>query len=305
MNLSVASVTTAYNAARFLPRQIDALLAQSRPLQEIVIVDNASTDGTSAMLAERYPQVTVLRLQENAGAAGGWAAGLKYAAIEKGHNWVWNFDDDSVPQMTTLEFMLEGAGGVAADPAVGMLVPLPVHNKTGTVYPPVLWRDRFVKPGKERMQEDVWFADIAVASGCMVRREAVKRTGVPRADFFMDVFDFEYCLRLRSNGYKIAVITKCKIDHEIGDTRIIRLPGFRYAWHGHAPWREYYIGRNQVYLVWSLYPTFKTKWYMTMHLLRHIVAIALFGDRKAASLKQLLHGMVDGWRAKLGRRLTP
>ncbi len=302
---SVASITTAYNAAQFLPRQIDALLAQSRPLQEIVIVDNASTDGTSAMLAERYPQVTVLRLEENGGAAGGWAAGLKYAALERRHDWIWNFDDDSVPQKTTLEFMLSGASGVAANPEVGMLVPLPVHDETGTTYPPVLWRNRFVKPDKERMQATEWFADIAVASGCMVRREVVEKVGVPRADFFMDVFDFEYCLRMRSQGYKIAVVTQCKMNHEIGETRIIRLPGFRYAWHGHAPWREYYIGRNLVYLAWSLYPKFMTKWYMTMHLFRHMTAIVLFGDKKVASLKEMLHGMVDGWHAKLGRRLTP
>jgi len=67
MNLSIASVTIAYNAASVLPRQLDALLRQTRPLQEIVVVDNGSTDGTSRMLAERYPQVTVLRMAENLG----------------------------------------------------------------------------------------------------------------------------------------------------------------------------------------------------------------------------------------------
>ena len=97
MKPSIASITTAYNAAHRLPRQIDALLRQTRALQEIVVVDNGSTDGTSAMLAERYPQVTVLRLSSNAGAAGGWAAGLTYTALEKRHDWIWNFDDDSVP----------------------------------------------------------------------------------------------------------------------------------------------------------------------------------------------------------------
>lgn len=65
MTVSVASVTTAYNAARMLPRQLDALLSQSVPLKEIIVVDNASTDRTVSLLAERYPQVTVLLMPEN------------------------------------------------------------------------------------------------------------------------------------------------------------------------------------------------------------------------------------------------
>lgn len=305
MKPSVASITTAYNAAHLLPRQIDALLRQSRPLQEIIVVDNASTDGTSAMLVERYPQVKVLHLQENVGAAGGWAIGLQYAALVKKHDWIWNFDDDSVPQESALESLLGGAGEIACDPAVGMLVPLPIHGATGTLYPPAFWRERYVAPSEEEMRLPVWYADVAVASGCLVRQEAVEKVGVPRSDFFMDIFDFEYCLRMRSHGYKIAVIKKCEMNHEIGETRIIRLLGFHYAWHGHAPWREYYIGRNKVYLAWSLYPSFKAKWYMTVSLLRHMTAIVLFGEQKFLSIKEMLHGIIDGWHAKLGRKLVP
>ena len=44
----------------------------------------------------------------------------------------------------------------------------------------------------------------------------VEAIGLPRADFFMDFFDFEYCLRARSHGYRIAVITRSKLAHEIG-----------------------------------------------------------------------------------------
>ena len=65
---SVASITTAYNAAAALRQHIDALLRQERPLQEIIVVDNASSDETRSLLAAQYPQVTVLRMTENLGA---------------------------------------------------------------------------------------------------------------------------------------------------------------------------------------------------------------------------------------------
>src|SRR5258707_6179442 len=147
MSQSVASLTIAHNAAKALPRQLEVLLLQTHPLQEIIVVDNASTDGTSAMLAERYPQVTVLRMKENVGAAGAWARGLSYAALEKQHEWVWSFDDDSVPNAFVLANLLDGIGslnGTQAD--VGMVAPIPVHQKSGTCYPPLLWQNGFVKP---------------------------------------------------------------------------------------------------------------------------------------------------------------
>lgn len=305
MKLSIASITTAYNAAHVLPRQIDALLRQSRPLQEIVIVDNGSTDGTSAIVAERYPQVTVLRLPENIGAAGGWAAGLTYAALEKGHDWIWNFDDDSVPHESALESLLTAAGAIVEDPRLGMLAPVPVHASTGTLYPPLLWRDGFVKPGGDMLKEPIWYPDLVLASGCMVRRQVVGEIGLPRADFFMDFFDFEYCLRARSRGYRIAVARECKFAHEIGNARIHRLAGFLHVWPEHAPWREYYMSRNITYAVRWLYPSFRAKRFLALNLLRHAVAILCFGSRKAASLKKMCQGVCDGTRGRLGARFVP
>jgi len=87
MSGSVASVTLAYNATRFLQRHIEALRRQTRGVQEIIVVDSASTDGTGAMLAEQYPCVTALSMAENLGAAGAWAAGdpsrasLRFAGV--------------------------------------------------------------------------------------------------------------------------------------------------------------------------------------------------------------------------------
>lgn len=67
MNWSVASVTVAYNDAGVLPRQIESLQRETRPLKEIIVVDNASTDGIRSLLAERFPQATVLPMAGNRG----------------------------------------------------------------------------------------------------------------------------------------------------------------------------------------------------------------------------------------------
>jgi GT2 family glycosyltransferase len=306
MNPSVASVTVAYNAARGLPQKIDALLRQTRPLQEIIVVDNGSTDGTSTMLRQRYPQVKILTMAENLGMAGAWAAGLAYAALEKRHDWTWTFDDDSVPNDDTLELLLQGWRSLDGLPGeVGMLAPLPIHRETGIGYLPLLWRDGFVRPSADLLGKPIWFADLVIVSGCLVRREVVEKVGLPRADFFMDFFDFEYCLRARSQGYRIAVIMRSRLNHEIGNARKVRLPGYSRLWPDHAPWREYYISRNMTYAGWWLYPSRRTKQFIVRHLLRHAAGVLLFGSHKLVGLKRLVQGFQDGRRAQLGARFRP
>jgi GT2 family glycosyltransferase len=306
MTTSVASVTTAHNAAQVLPRQIEALLGQSLPLQEIVVVDDQSGDGTSRMLAERYPQVRVIRTAENVGAAGAWSRGLAYAAIERRHDWVWTLDQDSVPPRNALETLLAGSASVdAGGGEVGIVTALPVHWETQTCYPPLLWREGFVKPSAEELHQPIWFADLVIASGLMVRRELVEKIGLPRADFFMDLADFEYCLRARSAGYRIAVVTGVRLSHEIGHARPVRLPGYAALWPDHAPWREYYMSRNLAYVAWWLYPSGPTKRSVVRHMLRHAVGSVLFGSEKLACVKKMVQGFSDGRRARLGIRFLP
>jgi GT2 family glycosyltransferase len=306
MNPSIVAITTSYNALHCLPRQIEALRRQTCALQEIVVVDNASTDGTVEMLSERYPQVRVLKMAENLGAAGGWAAGLSYAALETQHDWIWTFDDDSVPSADSLSNLLQGFASLNGFQAeVGMIVPMPVHSATGTHYSPLFWRDGFVKPSAQQMREPLWFADMAIASGCLIRREVVETIGLPRADFFMDFFDFEYSLRARAHGYKIAVVPAASLDHEIGNARRVWLPGGSRLWSNYAPWREYYNSRNLSYAGWHLYPNHGTKRFVLRHLMRRAAAVMLFSPNKAACIRKMMQGFSDGRRARLGIRFRP
>jgi GT2 family glycosyltransferase len=258
------------------------------------------------MIAERYPQVTLLKLPENLGVGGGLAAGMTYAALEKSHDWVLTFDQDSVPNNDALKILLRGTDTLrGTEGEVGIAAALPVHTETGECYPPLIWCDGFVRPSAELRQQAIWFADLVITSGCMVRREVVEKVGLPRADFFIDFVDFEYCLRVRANGYKIAVISGAELGHEIGNAQKIWFLGRRRLWPGYAPWREYYYSRNLAYAGWHLYPNSGTKRFVLGHLARHAGAVILFSPRKAACLRKMAQGFSDGWRAKLGIRFRP
>lgn len=106
--VSIAAVVVTYNRKELLRQNLNSLLAQTRPVDEIIVMNNASTDGTAEMLARefKYPQITVVTMPENIGAAGGFHEGMKLA-YEKRYDWIWVMDDDAFPYKDALERLTE------------------------------------------------------------------------------------------------------------------------------------------------------------------------------------------------------
>jgi rhamnopyranosyl-N-acetylglucosaminyl-diphospho-decaprenol beta-1,3/1,4-galactofuranosyltransferase len=108
-NVSVAAVVVTFNRKELLCECLDALRTQTIPLSRIVLVDNASTDGTAELLAEKgYLEsgtFDYIRLPINSGGAGGFHEGVK-RAYEAGFEWLWLMDDDVEPMPGALEKML-------------------------------------------------------------------------------------------------------------------------------------------------------------------------------------------------------
>lgn len=89
-DVKVAAVVVTYNRKELLRECLNALLNQTRPLDEIIVIDNASTDGTQEMIAKEFPYITYVLMSENIGGAGGFHEGMKLA-YEKGYDWIWVF----------------------------------------------------------------------------------------------------------------------------------------------------------------------------------------------------------------------
>jgi rhamnosyltransferase len=301
---SIASVTIAYNAAEVLPRQIERLLQQSWNLAEIIVVDNGSTDGTSEMLAARYPQITVLRFAQNISPGTAASIGMSHAIFEKGYDWVWIFDADSEPEPDTLRRLLNGLESLnGCGESVGILAPLLLHRAGGECYPPHYWRDGWIKPSPALLRQPVLLVDLVLGSGMMIHRQVVESIGVLHEQMAVYFQDFEYCLRAREHGYQIAVVTDARLAHEVGYPRPVRLWGFRWLWSIHKPWQEYYMARNLIYIAWHLYSNFKTKRFVVRHTLRHAIGVLLFSPRNLECLTRIAQGCLDGWTGRMGVRI--
>lgn len=301
--LSVASLIVTYNSADMLSEQLTSLCLQTRVLDEVIVVDNASTDSTRHLLRERYPWVTVIGLEQNRGIGGALATGLRYAIEASGHDWIWMLDHDSIPRKDGLEQLLLAVEHVNdTGERIAVVAPLAVNTATELVYPGLLWRGRWVSPDAGTLREDISYVDVVISSGSLVCAEAVRVVGLPRADLFMDFVDFEHCLRFRRHGYKIAVVRNSILDHTMGSPRLVSFLGMKRTWADHAPWREYYMARNQIFTLGQYFPDWKSKIYALWKVLRHLSGILLFGRNKIECLRMICFGIHDGCKGRLGIR---
>src|SRR6266852_892173 len=102
--MRVLALIFAFNDADVIEQTIAAIAHQTRPVDEILLVDNASVDGT--LDRPSVGNVTVLRHPENLGASGAICSGFRYA-LERGYDWIWTFDADAAPEPDALAKKLE------------------------------------------------------------------------------------------------------------------------------------------------------------------------------------------------------
>jgi glycosyltransferase involved in cell wall biosynthesis len=80
--MRVSIVVPAWNGRSYLPACLEALLTQAYPDFEVIVVDNASTDGSADLVAEKYPLARLIRNKRNLGFSGGCNAGMRAAQGE-------------------------------------------------------------------------------------------------------------------------------------------------------------------------------------------------------------------------------
>ncbi|WP_224766138.1 glycosyltransferase family 2 protein [Nocardioides campestrisoli] len=234
-----AVVVVTFNRADLLARMLDGLAAQTVAPDEVIVVDNASTDHTAEVLAGRTDlPLTVLSMTENLGGAGGFHAGTR-AAHQAGHQRIWLMDDDVVPAPDCLEVLLarpepclmavrEDLDGALVEKAAirfDLDRPWSVRPKRSSV--DSVYASRAAMPATVEV-ENVAF------EGFMVSREVVDAIGLPDPSFFIFYDDVDYALRARRAGFGIVAVR---------DAVLVRQLDFNQQ-HDLAGWKGYYMYRN-------------------------------------------------------------
>ncbi|MEM6439550.1 MAG: glycosyltransferase family 2 protein [Pseudomonadota bacterium] len=258
---SLAAVIVTYNRREKLEKVIAALEAQTRAIDEIIVVDNASDDGTGDLLAARVgPGFRHLRLPENIGGAGGFNAGTR-AAYEAGHDLIWLSDDDAYPEpdaIGTLESALadfEARHGRRPSFACSM-----VRWTDGSLCemntPPTVWDwPRFYTP------QTPWFLVRSCSFvSALVPRRSIEKHGLPIKDYFIWYDDAEYTKRL-ARGQPGLYVPNSVIVHDLPKNK-----GVNYGLVDEANiWKFEYGARNETSARWR-----DDGWFGVLEFLRHV-----------------------------------
>jgi GT2 family glycosyltransferase len=264
----------------------------------VVVVDNASTDGTVDAVAAAFPSVDIVRNAENLGFAGGNDVGLQWA-LDAGADHVLVLNNDVEVEPTTVTRLLEAASSL---PAVG------------AVNPKILFAE---PPGR------IWFAgarfdprrgyngrqrgygrldgpdyattvetDRACGAAMLLPREALQAVGRFDEELFLYSEDTDWSLRAKAAGYRLYVVPEARVLHHVSAS----------AGGESSPTTLYYGMRNAIVVCERHAPLGALgTWRRRLVLLGAHVVQAVRSEQPRAGLAAVR----DGWRDARAVRLGP
>lgn len=209
--LKILAVVVTHNRRVLLERCLDHLNLQARRPDQVLVVNNASNDGTESMLAHRGVRCLT---QENLGSAGGWHRGIS-TALDEGFDAVWLMDDDGFPDRQALarleEALLPGVACTASlvvreDNPDRFVFPHPVLDRKGL---PVLFarRRKLHTVGElEKRAKGGTYPFAHFFNGALISCAAIKRVGNVNRDYFIFGEEVDYFFRLREAGEVCSVL---------------------------------------------------------------------------------------------------
>ena len=234
---TVTIIVLNWNGRSYLEACLEALLDQTHRADEIILVDNGSTDNSVELVQTRYPSVKIQENELNLGYATGNNSALRTLASEVGVL----LNPDIVVRQNWLENLLQA---LARDPSVGitgckLLFPgeqqlqhaggFITHPRAMPAHRGMYDRDE----GQFDTPEDV---DFVTGAALAVRREVMETAGYLDEGFFMYFEDADWCARVRRAGFRVRYVPEATAVHDESALAVRGSPSYLRRFHG-GRWR--------------------------------------------------------------------
>lgn len=236
MNDRIVCVVVTFNRKNYLIECLNGLLSQSIEVEKIIIVDNASTDGTEGLLAENFflnnSKISYYKLPVNLGGAGGFKYGIEIA-LEHKSDWVWLMDDDVRPESNCLEELLKYKF------ISECLHPRKIFEN-GDFYK---WEHNIDIQSNNKMQlqdisfkngKSITFVNVGCFEGMLIKTTIINMIGLPDEKYFIGEDDTLY-------GVKASSYTNVSYVQSAVMRKLIPIGNL-------SPWKSYYQIRNKFFL---------------------------------------------------------
>ena len=276
----------------FRPRSEDLEnLAKLRPqVQGLVVVDNGSSEEKRNLLriASREWDFTLIENGDNLGIATALNIGVKWAQSQ-GYTWVALFDQDSTAPPAFIDTMLRAYDASCRRDRIALLVPRYIDSRLGIPLPATY--------------ADNGSLQVAMTSGSLIPISMFCQQGWFEECLFIDGVDYEYCLRLRGNGYSVEECAEAVLLHAPADFTECRLNGFRlFSTSNYSAGRRYYRDRNKIWMMrkyWTRYPTFFLS--TLYNSIKDCLKIILAETDKRRKVCHMALGVRDGLLGRMGK----
>ncbi len=239
----ISAVVVNYQGEAYLEACIRSLQAQSLPVAEIIVVENASTDGSLSVLNSNFRDVEILRMRSNVGACTARNVGMRAAR----YRWVLLLDNDVVMEPNVLqrlsESIAERPGAVMAQPrSVFKDDPARIHYDGGDLhYVGLISLHHFGELRATADSPPVEEIDVAISLCLLIdKKEAIDAGGFDEA-FFILFEDLDLSHRLRLAGHTILKVNDAVVLHDAGTAGIsfrddASYPSRRVFFHSRNRW---------------------------------------------------------------------
>ena len=245
-------------------------------VNKLIIVDNSDGDNSHLIEQRGWANTIYLPNRQNKGIATALNQGCRLA-LEQGAQWVLTMDQDSFFDNDGVKSLIQKANQYCN------------FNKTAIFSPRHNIEDEITK---DKVKPEYTIENDVMTSGNLLSLAAFQATGDFLDDFFIDLVDLEYCIRIKKNGFLIVMINDVTLHHFLGGgTYQTTFLGFKKSFYNHSPLRKYYIARNSLYVA-SLHKEQSKKY--RKYLLKQIKKVVLYDNcNKWIKLRYMIKGILD------------
>lgn len=210
----VSIIVVNWNGLNLIKGCIDSIYAQTFSDYEIIIVDNASEDGSVAFIKKNYPQVVVLQQAENTGFTGGNIAGFNASSGD----FIVLLNNDAVLTDQWLEvmvaaFMVDSSIGLCSSKIV--IAGTNLVDSVGDAFTTAFTGTKMGEYEPESKFTESRFVSGACAAAVIYRREMLEQIGFLDEDFFFNHEDTDLNLRAWLSGWRCLFVPEAVVYHKV------------------------------------------------------------------------------------------
>ncbi len=217
----IYAVVLAWNQKQHTLESLASVLDMTYPNLRVVLADNGSTDGTSQDVQARFPEVEIVRVEQNVGIAGGYNLGIHHALAQSAeYVLILNNDIQVAPDM--LGELLRAARDY---PRAGLLMPKIYHyygDQSRIWCAGARWRK--FPPGVKLIGSDapdsldwevVRAIDFAPSCALLIPRPVLEKVGGFDPQYYFYQSDWDFSARVRESGHLILFIPSARMWHKV------------------------------------------------------------------------------------------